>query len=168
MKRKSYGKETSASMRPQRRRRRNSRNMDVEEEAHDDDDNINGKDSSSDAEVRLRKRRKRSTGRAATLNPSSSSVANHNGNCAENNTEVGISPGLVWNPEILAWGRGGTRSNTRHGNNTTGGSGSSSSKSVRNARVNRLVECLRSSVDGNSIEVRKRFFFFLKLSWIFD
>lgn len=134
-------------------------------EAHDDDDNNddnNGKDSSSDAEVRLRKRRKRSTSRS-TQNPSSSSGANNNGNCgADNDTEMnlrdnskGISPGLVWNPEILAWGRGGTRSNTRHGNNAPGGS--STSKSViRNARVNRLVECLYSSVDGNSIEVREK------------
>ncbi|KAL0793509.1 hypothetical protein Bca101_064886 [Brassica carinata] len=164
VKRKSFGKETSVSTRPQRRRRRNCRNMEQNtvEEAHDDDNNDdnNGKDSSSDergAEVRLRKRRRRSTSRS-TQNPSSSG-ANNNGNCADNDAEAnlrdnnskGISPGLVWNPEILAWGRGGTRSHTRHGNNATGGS--SSSKSVRNARVNRLVECLRSSVDGNSIEM---------------
>ncbi|CDY13113.1 BnaA09g17040D [Brassica napus] len=162
VKRKSFGKEASVSTRPQRRRRRNCRNMEQNtvEEANEDDNNDdnNGKDSSSEergAEVRLRKRRKRSTSRS-TLNPSSSGANNNNGNCAENDAEVtlrdnsskGISPGLVWNPEILAWGRGGTRSHTRHGNNATGGS----SKSVRNARVNRLVECLRSSVDGNSIE----------------
>ncbi|XP_018509640.2 putative E3 ubiquitin-protein ligase RING1a isoform X3 [Brassica rapa] len=162
VKRKSFGKEASVSTRPQRRRRRNCRNMEQNtvEEANEDDNNDdnNGKDSSSEergAEVRLRKRRKRSTSRS-TLNPSSSGANNNNGNCAENDADMnlrdnnskGISPGLVWNPEILAWGRGGTRSHTRHGNNATGGS----SKSVRNARVNRLVECLRSSVDGNSIE----------------
>ncbi|CDY60607.1 BnaCnng36610D [Brassica napus] len=162
VKRKSFGKEASVSTRPQRRRRRNCRNMEQNtvEEANEDDNNDdnNGKDSSSEergAEVRLRQRRKRSTSRS-TLNPSSSGANNNNGNCAENDVDVnlrdnnskGISPGLVWNPEILAWGRGGTRSHTRHGNNATGGS----SKSVRNARVNRLVECLRSSVDGNSIE----------------
>ncbi|XP_013606447.1 PREDICTED: putative E3 ubiquitin-protein ligase RING1a isoform X1 [Brassica oleracea var. oleracea] len=162
VKRKSFGKEASVSTRPQRRRRRNCRNMEQNtvEEANEDDNNDdnNGKDSSSEergAEVRLRQRRKRSTSRS-TLNPSSSGANNNNGNCAENDADVnlrdnnskGISPGLVWNPEILAWGRGGTRSHTRHGNNATGGS----SKSVRNARVNRLVECLRSSVDGNSIE----------------
>ncbi|KAF3566450.1 hypothetical protein DY000_02013357, partial [Brassica cretica] len=162
VKRKSFGKEASVSTRPQRRRRRNCRNMEQNtvEEANEDDNNDdnNGKDSSSEergAEVRLRQRRKRSTSRS-TLNPSSSGANNNNGNCAENDADVNlrdnnskrISPGLVWNPEILAWGRGGTRSHTRHGNNATGGS----SKSVRNARVNRLVECLRSSVDGNSIE----------------
>ncbi|KFK36014.1 ubiquitin-protein ligase rnf1 2 [Arabis alpina] len=167
VKRRAFGKEAAVLMRSQRlanasRRRRNSRNMEPNaSEAHDDDNddnNNNGgaKDSSSDergAEVRQRKRRKRSTSRAAQ-HPSSSGANNNNGNCADNDTEVyrenkGISPGLVWNAEILAWGRGGTRSNTRHGNNTPGGS----SKSVRNARVNRLVEYLRSNVDGNSVEL---------------
>ncbi|XP_010441907.1 PREDICTED: putative E3 ubiquitin-protein ligase RING1a [Camelina sativa] len=169
VKRRSLGKEAAVLMRSPRiasgsRRRRNCRNMEQQNasEAHDDDNNddINnnggGKDSSSDergTEVRQKKRRKRSTSRS-TQHPSSSGANNNNGNCADNDTEVyrdskGISPGLVWNPEILAWGRGGTRSNTRHGNNISGGS----SKIARNARVNKLVEYLRSSIDGPSVEV---------------
>ncbi|CAH2046501.1 unnamed protein product, partial [Thlaspi arvense] len=167
VKRRSFGKEAAVLMRSQRsgsgsRRRRNCRNMEQNTlEAHDDENNDDnngggGKDSSSDergAEVRLRKRRKRFTGRS-TQHPSSSGANNINANCADNDTEAcreskGVSTGLVWNPEILAWGRGGTRSNTRHGNNTPGGS----SKSVRNARVSRLVEYLRSNVDGNSVEL---------------
>ncbi|KAH0924303.1 hypothetical protein HID58_024321 [Brassica napus] len=164
VKRKSFGKEAAVLMRSQRsgsgsRRRRNSRNTEQNaDEAHEDDDNNEdhnnnnngggggGRDSSSDErgpEVRVRKRRKRSAN-------------NNNGNCGDKDTEVyrdsskGISPGLVWNPEMLAWGRSATRSNPRHENNTTGGS----SKSVRNARVNKLVEYLkRSSVDGKSVEV---------------
>nr|VDC69063.1 unnamed protein product [Brassica rapa] len=164
VKRKSFGKEAVVLMRSQRsgsgsRRRRNSRNTEQNaDEAHEDDDNNEdhnnnnngggggGRDSSSDErgpEVRVRKRRKRSAN-------------NNNGNCGDKDTEVyrdsskGISPGLVWNPEMLAWGRSATRSNPRHENNTTGGS----SKSVRNARVNKLVEYLkRSSVDGKSVEV---------------
>ncbi|ANM69943.1 RING 1A [Arabidopsis thaliana] len=169
VKRRSLGKEAAVLMRSPRiasgsRRRRNSRNMEQQNasEAHEDDDNDDNnnrgrdKDSSSDergTEVRQKKRRKRSTSRS-TQHPSSSGANKNNGNCADNDTEVyrdtkGISPGLVWNPEILAWGRGGTRSNTRHGNNTSGGS----SKSVRNARVNKLVEYLRSSVDGSSVEL---------------
>ncbi|KAK8657295.1 hypothetical protein V6N13_035545 [Hibiscus sabdariffa] len=55
----------------------------------------------------------------------------------------GISPGLVWNPDLLAWGRGGARSHTRHGN-----SGGGSDKSSR-ARLNRLVEYLRSLEENN-------------------
>ncbi|ESQ44572.1 hypothetical protein EUTSA_v10003181mg [Eutrema salsugineum] len=172
VKRRSFGKEAAVLMRSQRsasgsRRRRNCRNMEqnaleTHEDDNNDDNNNNGggggKDSSSDergAEVRQRKRRKRSTIRS-TQHPSSSGANNNNnnGNCADNDTEVyrdskGISPGLEWNPEILAWGRGGTRSNTRHGNNTPGGS----VKSLRNARVNKLVEYLRSNVDGNSLEL---------------
>ncbi|KAF8104422.1 hypothetical protein N665_0172s0053 [Sinapis alba] len=172
VKRKSFGKEAAVLMRSQRsgsgsRRRRNCRNTEQNAvEAHDDDDdnedhnNNNGGgggDSSSDergAEVRLRKRRKRSASRS-TQHPSSSGANNNNGNCADNDTEAhrdsskGISPGLVWNPEMLAWGRSATRSNPRHENNTQGGS----SKSVRNARVNKLVEYLRSNVDGNNVEV---------------
>lgn len=166
MKRRSFGKEAAVLMRSQRiasgsRRRRNSRNMEQQNasEAHDDDNDNNGrdKDLSSDergTEVRQRKRRKRSTSRSAQ-HPSSSGANNNNGNCADNDTEMNRdskAPGLVWNPEILAWGRGGTRSNTRHGNNTPGGS----SKSVRNARVNRLVEYLRNSIDGNNVEVPKK------------
>lgn len=172
MKRKSFGKEAAVLMRSQRlasgsRRRRNCRNMEQEEanddDNNDDDNNNNnggGKDSSSDergTEVRQRKRRKQRSTSRSTQHPSSSG-ANNNGNCADNDTEAvrdnskGGTPGLVWNPEILAWGRGGTRSNTRHGNNTPGGT----SKSVRAARVNRLVEYLRNSADADSIEVPKK------------
>nr|VDD37663.1 unnamed protein product [Brassica oleracea] len=169
VKRKSFGKEAAVLMRSQRsssgsRRRRNCRNTEHNaDEAHDDDDNNEdnnngeGRDSSSDErgpEVRVRKRRKRSASRS-TQHPSSAGANNNNGNCGDNDTEVyrdsskGVSPGLVWNPEMLAWGRSATRSNPRHENNTAGGS----SKSVRNARVSRLVEYLRSSVDGKSVEV---------------
>lgn len=172
MKRRSLGKEAAVLMRSPRiasssRRRRNCRNMEQQNasEAHDDDNNDDNnnrggdKDSSSDergTEVRHKKRRKRSTSRS-TQHPSSSGANKNNRNCADNDTEVyrdskGISPGLVWNQEILAWGRGGTRSNTRHGNSTSGGS----SKSVRNARVNKLVEYLRSSIDGSSVEVPRK------------
>ncbi|KAJ0262653.1 putative E3 ubiquitin-protein ligase RING1a [Hirschfeldia incana] len=169
VKRKSFGKEAAVLMRSQRsgsgsRRRRNCRNMEQDTvEDHDDDDNNEdnnngggGGDSSSDehvAEVRLRKRRKRSASRS-TQHPSSSVANNNNGNCGDNmevyrdSSSKGISPGLVWNPEMLAWGRSATRSNPRHENNTQGGS----SKSVRNARVNKLVEYLRSNLDVNSVE----------------
>ncbi|CAN8311145.1 unnamed protein product [Cochlearia groenlandica] len=157
-KKRSSGKETRFLARTQRtgsssRRRSNYRNMEQDtSEAHDDDDGNNniGKDSSSDepcAEILLKKRRK-----CSTNHPYSS--ANNNVNCADNGKEEGSykdsrgrSPGLVWNPEVLAWGRGGTRSNTRQGNH-----GASHHKSVRNARLNRLVEYL-GSVESNSDEM---------------
>ncbi|VVA89862.1 unnamed protein product [Arabis nemorensis] len=164
VKRKSLGKDAAVLRKSQRigsgsRRRRNCRNLEMDtSEAHDDDDNNNrGEDSSSDepcAENRERKRRRRSTSRP-TVHPSSSSAKKNNNNYADNVPEEahrdrrGISPGLVWNPEILAWGRGGTRSsNTRHGNNNLG----ANNRIVRNARLNRLVEYLRS-LEGNNVEL---------------
>ncbi|KAL4347955.1 hypothetical protein GQ457_17G023870 [Hibiscus cannabinus] len=156
VKRRSLGKESSTGgflTRSQRhhrsshpRRRRNSRGAEHQgsEDNEDENDDNGGKDSSSTdergTEVRQR-RRKRRTGIRTSL--PSSSVVNSDGGYVENDTEVsrdsrGISPGLVWNPDMLAWGRGGARSHTRHGNSASG-----SSKSSR-ARLNRLVEYLRS------------------------
>ena len=136
------------------RRRRNSRGAEHQgsEDNEDENDDNGGKDSSSaderSTEVR-QGRRKRRTG--IQLSQPASSVVNSDGGCVENDTEVsrdsrGISPGLVWNPEMLAWGRGGARSHTRHGN-----SGGGSSKSSR-ARLNKLVEYLRS-LEENDDEV---------------
>ncbi|XP_022726488.1 putative E3 ubiquitin-protein ligase RING1a [Durio zibethinus] len=153
VKRRSLGKESTGSFitRSQRnhrsahpRRRRNSRGAEHQgsEDNEDENDDNGGDDSSStderSTEVRQR-RQKRRTGAQSSL--PSSSVVNSDGGCVENDTEVsrdtrGISP--VWNPDMLAWGRGGARSHTRHGY-----SGGGSSKSSR-ARLNRLVEHLRS------------------------
>jgi E3 ubiquitin-protein ligase RNF1/2 len=155
VKRKSVGKGTAILSRSRRsgggsRRRRNCRNIEQDtSEANDDDDqNKRGKDSSSD-EPCERQRKKRSA-----TQPSSSN-ANNNDNCAGNGTEQThqrdsrvISPVLVWNSELIAWGRGGTRSNTRQGNNNQG------AISKRNARLKRLVEYL-GSLEGNSVEVTK-------------
>ncbi|MBA0834498.1 hypothetical protein Goarm_006848, partial [Gossypium armourianum] len=154
VKRRSLGKESSTfSARSQRhhrsahpRRRRNSRGVEHQgsEDNEDENDDNGGKDSSSTdercTEVRQRRRKRRP---GIRLSLPSSSVVNSDGGYVENDTEVsrdsrGISPGLVWNPDMLAWGRGGARSHTRHGNSSSG-----SSKSSR-ARLNRLVEYLRS------------------------
>ncbi|KAL0865643.1 hypothetical protein Bca101_044761 [Brassica carinata] len=135
------------------RRRRNSRNMeqDTSEAAHDDDgDNNRGKASSSaepSAEMLQRKRKTRAATRS-TDHPSSSSCPNNNDNCANNVTEEAHhrdSRGIL--SHGLAWGRGGTRSNARQGNSNQG---ASSSKSVRNARLNRLVDYL-GSLESNSV-----------------
>ncbi|KAL4383822.1 hypothetical protein GQ457_15G002880 [Hibiscus cannabinus] len=163
VKRRSLGKESISGgfmTRPQRhhrsshpRRRRNSRGAEHQgsEDNEDENDDNGGKDSSSTdercTEVRQR-RRKRRTGVRMSL--PSSSVVNSDSGYIENDAEVsrdgrGISPGLVWNPDLLAWGRGGARSHTRHGNS---GGGGGSGKSSR-ARLNRLVEYLRSLEENN-------------------
>ncbi|KAJ4729773.1 putative Ring finger protein [Melia azedarach] len=161
VKRRTLGKETAGSFmtRSHRnprsahlRRRRNCRGTEHQgsEDNEDENDDNGGKDSSSteerSVEVRQRRRRRRSG-----IRPSqpSSSAANSDGGCIDNELEVGresrgISPGLVWNTEMLAWGRGGTRSNTRHGN-----AGGCNNKSSRSARLNKLVEYLRSLQENN-------------------
>ncbi|XWS39442.1 hypothetical protein CRYUN_Cryun18bG0054500 [Craigia yunnanensis] len=134
------------------RRRRNSRGAEHQgsEDNEDENDDNGGKDSSSTdercSEMRQRRRKRRYGIRSSQP---SSSVVNSDGGCVENDTEAsrdsrGISPGLVWNPEMLAWGRGGARSHTRLGN-----SGGGSSKSSR-ARLNRLVEYLRSLEENDN------------------
>ncbi|KAL5797529.1 hypothetical protein ACOSQ2_002349 [Xanthoceras sorbifolium] len=136
----------------QSRRRRIGRGTEHHgsEDNEDENDDNGGKDSSSNdertTEVRQRRRKRRSG-----IRPSqpSSSAANSDGGCIENDSEVGresrgISPGLIWNPEMLAWGRGGARSNTRHGN-----ASNCNSKSSRIARLNKLVEYLRSLQENN-------------------
>ncbi|XP_038993526.1 putative E3 ubiquitin-protein ligase RING1a isoform X3 [Hibiscus syriacus] len=155
VKRHSLGKESRTSgfmNRSQRhhrsshpRRRRNSRGVEHQgsEDNEDENDDNGGKDSSfADdhcTEVRQR-RRKRWTGIRMAL---PSSVVNSDGGYVENDTEVsrdrrGLSLGLVWNLDMLVWGRGGVRSHIRHGNMASGSSKSS------HARLNRLVEYLRS------------------------
>ncbi|KAK4770183.1 hypothetical protein SAY87_030715 [Trapa incisa] len=134
------------------RRKRNS--CAAEPHAYEDDEeeigDNGGKGSSSmdesPIEVRRRKKRKH-TGARSSL-PSSSA----DGGSLQNETEANkesrrISPGPVWNPEMLAWGRGGTRSNTRHG----GANGSS--KTSRNTRLSKLIEHLRSSEETNEVDI---------------
>ncbi|KAJ4873118.1 putative E3 ubiquitin-protein ligase RING1b [Raphanus sativus] len=130
-----------------RRRRRNCRNM---EQDDDDGDSNRGKGSSSaepSAEILPRKRKRRSAPRP-TAHPSSLCPDN-NDNCANNVTEEAHHRDIRGTlSHGLGWGRGGRRSNARQGNNNQ--VASSSSKSVRNARLNRLVEYL-GRLESNSV-----------------
>ncbi|XP_042971972.1 putative E3 ubiquitin-protein ligase RING1a isoform X2 [Carya illinoinensis] len=129
-------------------RRRNCRGIELQGSEDNEDENDNKDSSSADercTEVR-QKRRKRRAGIRSSL--PSSSAANSDVGCAENDLDVsrenrGISPGLVWNSEMLAWGRAGTRSHTRYGN------ASSCSRSAQNARLSKLVDYLRSLEENN-------------------
>ncbi|XP_050205815.1 putative E3 ubiquitin-protein ligase RING1a [Mercurialis annua] len=160
-KKRAIGKETTGSFMPRSlrnprtvpsRRRRNSRGADylMSEDMDEENDDNGGKDSSStderSTEVRHR-RQKRRTG----IRPSqpSSSASNPEGGFNENELEAGrenrgISPGLVWSTEMLAWGRGGARSNTRHGN-----ASSCNNKNTRSTRLSRLVDYLRGLDEKN-------------------
>ncbi|KAG6767673.1 hypothetical protein POTOM_028885 [Populus tomentosa] len=155
VKRRTLGKESTFMTRSQRthrpisRRRRNSRGSDFQgyEDIEDENDDNIGKDSSStdDRSTEVRQRRRK---RQRASQPSSSAV-NSEGGCAENDLDSnrenrGLSPGLVWNTEMLAWGRGGTRSHTRHGNPS-----GCNNKNSRNTRLSKLVEYLRSLDEKN-------------------
>lgn len=130
-------------------RRRNCRGIELQGSEDNEDENDNKDSSSADercTEVR-QKRRKRRAGIRSSL--PSSSAANSDVGCTENDLDVsrenrGLSPGLVWNSEMLAWGRAGTRSHTRYGN-----ASSCSSKSAQNARLSKLVDYLRSLEENN-------------------
>ncbi|XP_048138944.1 putative E3 ubiquitin-protein ligase RING1a isoform X1 [Rhodamnia argentea] len=160
VKRRSLGKDAAGgfitrsqrNLRPSTRRRRNSRGIDHQgsEDNEDEHDSNGGKDSSSaderGTEVRQRRRRKR-TGVRSSLPSSSADVE-----CLDNDLEAtrdtrGISPGLVWNPEMLAWGKGGTRSHTRHG----GINGNN--KNSKNMRLSKLVEYLKSLEENDELDI---------------
>ncbi|XP_075670562.1 putative E3 ubiquitin-protein ligase RING1a isoform X1 [Castanea sativa] len=130
-------------------RRRNCRGIELQGSEDNEDENDNKDSSSADergTELRQRRRKRRAGTRSSQP---SSSAANSDGGCIENDLEVsrenrGISPGLVWNPEMLAWGRAGTRSHTRHGN-----ASGCNSKSAQSTRLSKLVEYLRSLEEKN-------------------
>ncbi|KAL6145094.1 hypothetical protein ACLB2K_055782 [Fragaria x ananassa] len=155
IKRRSLGKDTQDgfNMRPQRnsrsafQRRRNSRATELRG-FEDNEDEIDKSPPAEEryTEVRPRRLRRRTGFRSSQP---SSSVTNSNAGCTENDLEVsrdsrGISPGLVWSSEMLAWGRGGARSHTRHGV-----ASGCSNKSSRSARLSKLVDYLRSLKENN-------------------
>lgn len=134
------------------RRKRNSRGTEIQvsDENEDENDNDANKNSSSNDEQSPDNKPRRYKRRRSTQPSTSAAITE--GGFIENETEAGresrgISPGLVWNPEMLAWGRGGARSHTRHGS----GNGASS-KSARSNRFSKLAEYLRA-LEENDDEV---------------
>lgn len=127
------------------RARRNHRTS--EHLGSDDEDDANGnyggKDSSSaderSPEVKPRRQKRWTGSRYSQSSTAANSDAGYDENDSEVNRELlGASAGLVGSSEILAWGKGGLRSNTRHG-------GGSNGKFARNSRLSKLMDCLRCS-----------------------
>ncbi|KAL7000422.1 RING-type E3 ubiquitin transferase [Sarracenia purpurea var. burkii] len=141
--RRKTGKDTASASRLPRnygnaysRRRRNTRGTDPEgSEDNEDENNHDGnKDSSSTdergTEIKQQRRYRKRVG--AQPSQPSPSAANSDGGAIENDLEAsrdskGTSSGPVRNPEMLAWGGGGTRS-----------------KSVRNTRITKLTKYLEN------------------------
>ncbi|VFQ78480.1 unnamed protein product [Cuscuta campestris] len=137
------------------RRRRNPR---VEPQKSADDEDGNGhddKDSSSadehDTEARP-KRSKRFGGRFSI----GSTAGNGSSGCEENDLEINresFGPmGLIGSSEILAWGKGGMRSQKTQNRYSSLGSGVSNSQVRRNSRVSKLIESLQHS-NENDVKV---------------
>ncbi|KAL5972494.1 hypothetical protein ACLOJK_039298 [Asimina triloba] len=119
-------------------------------EEDDDDTNGNegGKDSYSADErcTDVRPKRCKRQRFAAALTSSS----NMDGGCDEiDDTEAGrdsrgASPARAGTPEVLVWGKGGTRSHTRYGS-ISGSNG----KNARNSRLSKLIDYLRNLEDND-------------------
>ncbi|KAI3800407.1 hypothetical protein L1987_28497 [Smallanthus sonchifolius] len=126
-----------------RKRQRSPEPQDSDNEVDADNGNADKYSSSADelepsTEVKPPIQYKRWSGGSSSL-PSSSGA---NGGFGDNKPEgsrkiVGGSVGLVGSPEILAWGRGGMRSHTRYGGQSSAG------KSARNNQQSKLIQHLQ-------------------------
>ncbi|PIN07391.1 putative E3 ubiquitin ligase [Handroanthus impetiginosus] len=129
----------------------------AEHQGSDEEEGANGNDGSKDsssadersAEVKSKRHKRWAGGRTSQQ----SSGANADGGCDDNDSEanrelLGASAGLIGSTEILAWGRGGIRSNNRHG-----GLGWASGKLFRNNRLAKLIDHLRSSNENDELKI---------------
>ncbi|XP_058780033.1 putative E3 ubiquitin-protein ligase RING1a [Vicia villosa] len=125
--------------------RRQTQAADIQgSEENEEENGNNEKDSSSGDErgTELRQRKRKRWTRVRSSQPSSS-MASPDGGSVESDMDItrenrGISR-QVSKPRKLTWGRGGFRSNTRHGSG-----GGSNSKNSRTGRMSRLVDYLKS------------------------
>ena len=134
------------------RNRRQTQAIEGSEDNEEENDN-NEKNSSSDDErsTEHRQRRRKRWARVRSSQPSSS-MTSPDGGCNDSDMDIsrenrGISSRQVSKHGKLTWGRGGFRSNTRHGSG-----GSSNSKSSRSSRLSKFVDHLRN-LDENTDEV---------------
>lgn len=118
----------------------------ISDEEEDGNHDI-GKDSSSADERSIEVKPKRYKKRGGR--PSQASGASDENDAEINQESLGACSGLIRCSEILAWGKGGLRSNTRHG-----GLGGGTGKFSRNSRVSKLIDCLSCS-DENEEKVQQ-------------
>ncbi|KAL0442738.1 UNVERIFIED_CONTAM: putative E3 ubiquitin-protein ligase RING1a [Sesamum latifolium] len=126
-----------------------------EHQGSDEEEGANGNDGSKDTssaderspEVKSKRYKRWGGGRTSQQ----SSGANADGGCDDNDSEanrelLGASVGLIGGTEILAWGRGGMRSNTRHGGLSWAGG-----KLSWNNRLSKLIDHLRCSNENDEV-----------------
>lgn len=136
------------------RGRRNHRLSEHQES--DEEEGANGNDGSKDsssAEERSPDIKSKRYKRRRGARTSQASGANADGGSDDNDSDtnrelVGASVGLIGGTEILAWGRGGMRSNTRHGGHSW-----ANSKLSRNNRLSKLIDHLQSSKENEELKI---------------
>ncbi|XP_059291504.1 putative E3 ubiquitin-protein ligase RING1a [Lycium ferocissimum] len=131
------------------RGRRNFQGAEHHISDEDEDGNHDvGKDSSSADERSVEVKPKRCKKRVGR--PSHASAASDENDAETNQESLGACNGLIRCSEILAWGKGGMRSNTRHG-----GLGGGTGKFFRNSRVSKLIDHLCPSDENEGqLDVR--------------
>ncbi|KAK3015889.1 hypothetical protein RJ639_005716 [Escallonia herrerae] len=144
------------------RGRKNYRAAELQLSDNEETDNSHdkGKDSSSADEHITEAKPKRYKRSGARFSKPSLAASSADGGYEENDSEAnkesaGASAGLVSSSDMLAWGRGGMRSHTRHGSLING-----NGKNTRNGRLSKLLDCLRNSGendDGVKIDIEMQF-----------
>ncbi|XP_020256715.1 putative E3 ubiquitin-protein ligase RING1a [Asparagus officinalis] len=138
-----------------RRRGRSSANDNTgsEDEEEEDANGNDGKESSSADEPSPERRQKRCRrwpaprSSPARIAGNTDTVGEENDDIETNRDNRGTSPLRVGNREMLAWGKGGVRSQIRHGN-SSGANG----RFVKGGRITKLVEYIRN-LEGNENEL---------------
>lgn len=121
-----------------------------EHQGSDEDEGANRNDGSKDsssADERSHDIKSKRYKRRRGSRTSQTSGANAEGGSDDNDSETNKEL-LSASVEILAWGRGGMRSNTRHG-----GQSWANSKLSRNDRLSKLIDHLQSSKENEEVVV---------------
>lgn len=121
-----------------------------EHQGSDEEEGANGNDGSKDlssADERSPDMKSKRYKRRRGSRTSQTSVANAEEGSDDNDSDTNKEL-LSASVEILAWGRGGMRSNTRHGGHSW-----ANSKLSRNNRLSKLIDHLQSSKENEEVVV---------------
>ncbi|KAF7822964.1 putative E3 ubiquitin-protein ligase RING1a isoform X1 [Senna tora] len=151
------GASRTRSQRNQRSANSRRQNQDIEEYANNEEENDNNGEknlSSSDeqcTEPRQRRQKRQATHRSSQPF-SSMAMASADGGSIESDMDIrrengGLFSSHMSKPRKFTWGRGGSRSHTRHGSGS-----SNNSKNSRSSHLSKLVDYLRS-LDENTDEI---------------
>ncbi|XP_047972451.1 putative E3 ubiquitin-protein ligase RING1a [Salvia hispanica] len=135
---------------------RGRRNRTADHQGSDEEDGTNGNDGSKDsssADERSPDMKSKRYKRRRGARTSQTSGANADGGSDDNNSDtnrelLSASAGIIGGTEVFAWGRGGMRSNGRHGGHCW-----DNIKLSRNNRLSKLVDHLQSSKENEELKV---------------